>query len=49
VGFTAQEKLAKGTKTRDVQDRGRREVVQLEAIILQESSKERVDWKPNAS
>ena len=49
VGFTAQEKLAQGNKTRDVQDRGRREVVQLEAVILQESMEERVDWKPDAS
>ena len=49
VGFTAQEKLAQGNKTRDVQDRGRREVVQLEAVILQEYTEERVDWKPDAS
>ena len=28
---------------------GRSEVMQLEAVILQESSEERVDWKPDAS
>ena len=49
MGLTAQEQLAKSNKTRDVQDGGRSEVVQLEAVILQESSEERVDWKPDAS
>ena len=32
-----------------MQDGGRSEIVQLEAIILQKSSEERVDWKYNAS
>ena len=48
MGFTAQEKLAQGNKTRDVQDRGRCEVVQLEAVILQKTSEEMVDWKSHA-
>ena len=49
VGLAAQEKLAKSEKPRDMQDGGRSKVVQLEAVVLQETSEERVDWKPDAS
>ena len=49
MGLDAQEQLAKSYKARDVQNGGRCKVVQLEAIILQETSEERVDWKSNAS
>ena len=49
MGLTTQESLTKSNVTRDVQDGGRSEIVQLEAIILQKSSEERVDWKSDAS
>ena len=49
MSFTAQEQLAEGNITRDVQDRGRSKIVQLEAIVLQKPSEERMDWKSDTS
>ena len=48
MSLDAQKQLAKGYEARDMQYGGRREVVQLEAIELQEPAKEWVDWKPDA-
>ena len=45
MGLDAQEQLAKGYKARYVQDGGRREVVKLESIELQEPAEERMNWK----
>ena len=49
MGLTAQKELAKSDVTRDVHNGGGSEIVKLEAIILQESSEERMDWKSDAS
>ena len=49
MGLAAQEQLAKSDKSRDVQDGGRSEIVKLEAIVLQETSEEGVDWKSDTS
>ena len=49
MSFTAQEQLAEGNITRDVQNRGGGKIMQLEAIELQEPVEEWVDWKPDAS
>ena len=46
MSFTAQEKLAEGDIPCDMQYGGRREVVQVETIELQEPAEEWVDWKP---
>ena len=45
MSFNAQEQFAKGNEARDMQYRGRRQFVQLEAIELQEPPEKRVDWK----
>ena len=45
MGLDAQEQLAKSYKARDVQNRGRREVVKLESIELQEPSEKRMYGK----
>ena len=47
--LAAQKQFTKGNVSCDVQHGGRGEVVQLEAIELQEPAKEWVDWKPDAS
>ena len=58
MGLTTQEQLAKRNVTRDVQNGGGSEAVQngggseavqLEAIVLQKPSEERMDWKSDAS
>ena len=43
--FATQKQLAKGYETSDVQYGGRGEVVQLEAVELQEPSEKWMDWK----
>ena len=48
MSFAGQKQLAKGYVTSDVQYGGRGEVVQLEAVELQEPMKKRVDGKPDA-
>ena len=49
MSLVAQEQLAKGYEARDMQYGGRREVVQLEAIELQEPPKKRMNWKSEPS
>ena len=49
MGLDAQEQLAKSYKTRDVQNGGRRKVVQLEAVELQEPPEKRMNWKSEPS
>ena len=49
MGLAAQEELAKSDVTHDVQNGGGSEIVKLEAIILQKSSEEGMDWKSDAS
>ena len=49
MSFTAQKQLAKGYEARDMQYGGRREVVQLEAIELQEPPEKRMNWKSEPS
>ena len=49
MSFTAQEQLAEGNRTRDVQYRGGGKIMQLETVELQEHTEEWVDWKPDAS
>ena len=49
MGLAVQKELAKSDVTRDVQNGGGSEIVKLEAIILQKSSKERMDRKSDAS
>ena len=49
MGLAAQEQLTKSNVTHNVQDGGRSEIVQLKAIILQQPSEERMDWKSDAS
>ena len=45
MSFATQKQLAKGYVTSDVQYGGRGEVVQLEAVELQEPLEKRMDWK----
>ena len=45
MSFTAQEQLAKGDVAGDMQNGSRGEIMQLEAIELQEPVKEWMDWK----
>ena len=49
MGLDAQKQLAKGHKAHDMQNGGRRKVVQLEAIELQEPSEKRMNWKSEPS
>ena len=49
MGLDAQEQLAKSYKARDVQNGGRREVVKLESIELQEPLEKRMNWKSERS
>ena len=49
MSLTAQKQLAKGYKARDMQYGGRRKVVQLEAVELQERPEKRMNWKPEPS
>ena len=45
----AQKQLAKGHEARNMQNGGRRKVVQLEAVELQEPPKKRMNWKSEPS
>ena len=45
MSLTAQKQLAKGYESRDMQQGGRRKVVQLEAVELQEPPEKRMNWK----
>ena len=45
MSLAAQKQLANGYEARDMQYGGRREVVQLEAIELQEPPEKRMNWK----
>ena len=49
MSLAAQKQLAKGYEARDMQYGGRREVVQLEAIELQEPPEKRMYWKSESS
>ena len=49
MSLDAQKQLAKGHKARNMQDGGRREVVQLEAVELQEPPEKRMNWKSEPS
>ena len=46
MGLNAQEQLAKSYETRDVQDRGRREVMKLEFVELQKPPEKWMYGKP---
>ena len=45
MSFATQEQLAKGYVTRDMQYGARGEVMQLEAVELQDPTEKRMDWK----
>ena len=45
----AQKQLAKGHEARNMQNGGRRKVVQLEAVELQEPPEKRMNWKSEPS
>ena len=47
--LNAQEQLTQSYEARDMQYGGRREVVQLEAIELQEPPEKRMNWKSEPS
>ena len=49
MGLTAQEQLAESNEAHDMQDGACRKIVQLEAIIFQETSKESVGSESYAS
>ena len=49
MSFTAQKQLVKGYESRDMQQGGRRKIVQLEAVELQEPPEKRMNWKSKPS
>ena len=49
MSLDAQKQLAKGYKARNMQYGGRRKVVQLESVELQEPPEKRMDWKSEPS
>ena len=49
MSLTAQKQLTKGYEARDMQYGGRRKVVQLEAVELQEPPEKRMNWKSEPS
>ena len=49
MSLTALKQLAKGYESRDMQHGGRRKVVQLEAVELQEPPEKRMNWKSEPS
>ena len=49
MSLDTQKQFAKGHEARDVQNGGRRKVVQLEAIELQEPPEKRMYWKSKSS
>ena len=49
MSLDAQKQLAKGYEARNMQIEGRRKVVQLEAVELQEPPEKRMNWKSEPS
>ena len=49
MSLDAQKHLAKGHEARNMQNGGRRKVVQLEAVELQEPPKKQMNWKSEPS
>ena len=49
MSLTSQKQLAKGYESHNMQHGGRRKVVQLEAVELQEPPEERMNWKSEPS
>ena len=49
MSLTAQKQLAKGHESRDMQQGGRRKVVQLEAVELQKPPEKRMNWESEPS
>ena len=49
MSLDAEEKFTSSNVTRNVQNRGWSEIVQLEAVVFQKPSEERMDWKSNTS
>ena len=49
MSLDVQKQLAKGHEARNMQNRGRRKVVQLEAVELQEPPEKRMNWKSEPS
>ena len=49
MSLDAQKQFAKGYEVRDVQNGGRRKVMQLEAIELQEPPEKLMNWKSEPS
>ena len=49
MSLIAQKQLAKGYESRDMQQGGRRKVVQLEAVELQEPPEKRMNWESEPS
>ena len=49
MSLTAQKQLAKGYESRDMQHGGRRKVMQLEAVELQEPPVKQMNWKSEPS
>ena len=49
MSLDAQKQLAKGHEDRNMQNGGRRKVVQLEAVELQEPLEKRMNWKSKPS
>ena len=49
MSLAAQEQLAKGYEARDMQYGGRHEVMQLEALELQEPPEKWMNWKSEPS
>ena len=47
--LTAQKQLSKDYESRDMQHGGRRKIVQLEAVELQEPPEKRMNWKSEPS
>ena len=49
MSLDAQKQLAKGHEARNMQNRGGRKVLQLEAVELQEPLEKRMNWKSEPS
>ena len=49
MSLTAQKQLAKGHESPDMQQGGRRKVVQLEAVELQKPPEKRMNWESEPS
>ena len=49
MSLTTQKQLSKGYESRDMQQGGRRKVMQLEAVELQEPPEKRMNWESEPS